>query len=422
VTRAVIDAGLTIAHQSGLLQPPPTEPTDREVTARVDSVNDRHFVVRSNGHQAWARTASLAVGVPGDRLLRRGQHLSGRIRGTGGLIAEFLPDPIPHDPVARVRAAYPTGTIALARVETVDTEQATLLLLPDVRATLTDTGDTQDLRTVLWVDDTVAVTVSWSDTGCTATLTDPDDTAAVAIGASVLPDGPPWLARADLDPGPEAEDEPQPAPTQTPMLATPTGTSTSPAELLQQLAVARDAAEQFATHAEQARREAARRASEEKRLRSELRKARATIRGLKGRHQPAPVFADPEEQLRHEIALTYLEHVTEPDRPRWPLPAKYAVGQGFIPSLSDLDGIDRRKVLEIVVDVLTGRAGLMAVRSVRPWKQSRTGKQQVRADGAKAYRVNLQNNTPGARRMKVWRHLDGQTELDFVGLHDDGLD
>ncbi len=333
VSRAVIDAGLTAAHQAGLLEPPPAAPTDRAVTARVDSVNEHQFVVRSNGHQAWARTATLAVGVPGDRLLRRDQQLSGRIRGTGGLIEEFLPDPIPHDPVARVRAAYPTGTITLARVETVDTEQATVLLLPDVRATLTDTGDTQDLRTVLSVDDTVTVTVSWSDTGCTTTLADPDDTATIAVGASVLPDGPPWLVPADLEPEPEADEDPPPAPTPTPTPTEPTGSSTSPAELLQQLAVARDAAEQFAADAEQARREAARRASEEKRLRSELRKARATIRGLRARHQPAPVFADPEQQLRHEVALTYLDHVAETDRPQWTMPADYVIGPDFIRSL-----------------------------------------------------------------------------------------
>jgi len=76
----------------------------------------------------------------------------------------------------------------------------------------------------------------------------------------------------------------------------------------------------------------------------------------------------------------------------------------------------------VVVDVLTKRAAQMSSRSVRPWKESRVGKQQVRYDDAKAYRVNLQNNTPSARRMKYWRHPNGRIELDLVGLHDDGLD
>ena len=421
-TQAVIDAGLTAAHDAGLLQPPPTAPTDTTVTARVDSVNEHHFVVRSNGTQAVARTATLAIGIPGDRLLRRNQQLNGRIRETGRLIAEFLPDPIQDDPVERVRAAYPAGTTALARVETVDTEQATVLLHPDVRATLTTTGDTQDLHTILSVDDTVTVTVTWSDTGCTATLADVDATETIAAGVSVLPDGPAWLVPADLEPEPEQDEEPPPAPEPTPPPPTPAGTSTSPAELLQQLAVARDAAEQFAADADRARREAAHLTSQEKRLRSELRKAQATIRGLKARNQQPPVFTDPEQQLRHEVSLTYLEHVTEPDRPQWSMPTDYVIGPDFVRSLDALEGIDRSKVLEVIVDVLTERANQMAARAVRPWKESRAGKQQRRADGAKAYRVNLQNNTPGARRMKYWQRADGRIELDFVGVHDDGLD
>ena len=422
VTQSVIEAGLVAAHQAGLLQPPPAAPTDKTVTARVDSINDHHFVVRTNGHQALARTATLAIGIPGDRLLRRNQQLTGRIRETGGLVAEFLPDPIPNDPAARVRAAYPTGTIALARVETVDADQASVLLLPDVRATLAPAAEAPDLRALLSVDDTITVVVSWSDAGCTATLADVDDIETISVGASVLPDGPAWLVLGDLDPEPEPDDEPQPATEPTPTPSSPNGTSTSMATILRQLEVARDAADRFADEAEEAARALAEQTRELKRARSDLRKAQAIIRRLKNPQDPTPVYADPARQLRHEISLTYLARVAEPDRPQWPLPEDYHFGPDFIRSLDTLDGIDRTKVLEVVVDVLTGRASQMSSRSVRPWKETRTGKQQVRHDGAKAYRVNLQNNTPSARRMKYWRHPDSRIELDFVGLHDDGLD
>ncbi len=46
--------------------------------------------------------------------------------------------------------------------------------------------------------------------------------------------------------------------------------------------------------------------------------------------------------------------------------------------------------------------------------------QRVRADdGAKAWRVSLQINTPSARRLHFWRLPDGGVELSRVGVHDD---
>jgi hypothetical protein len=43
----------------------------------------------------------------------------------------------------------------------------------------------------------------------------------------------------------------------------------------------------------------------------------------------------------------------------------------------------------------------------------------VREDGARAWRVSLQSNTPAARRLHYWVLPDGSIELAKVGVHDD---
>lgn len=40
------------------------------------------------------------------------------------------------------------------------------------------------------------------------------------------------------------------------------------------------------------------------------------------------------------------------------------------------------------------------------------------ADGAKAYRLYLQQGTPSARRLHYWQLADGRIELANVGFHD----
>lgn len=74
------------------------------------------------------------------------------------------------------------------------------------------------------------------------------------------------------------------------------------------------------------------------------------------------------------------------------------------------------------VDVLTGRAETLASRELHPLRVGEAGgtEQRVRAeDGAKAWRVSLQINTPSARRLHFWRLPDGGVELSRVGVHDD---
>ena len=86
-----------------------------------------------------------------------------------------------------------------------------------------------------------------------------------------------------------------------------------------------------------------------------------------------------------------------------------------------MQGIRRSKVVEVVVQVLTGLdAGLAS----RERHQLRTGlggddPPVVRNGGETCWRVSLQVKTPSARRLHYWVCADGSIELSSVRLHDD---
>lgn len=159
----------------------------------------------------------------------------------------------------------------------------------------------------------------------------------------------------------------------------------------------------------------------ERELKGQLRSARDRMAWLEEQLRGTGRYDDPEQQLRHEIDVEWERAVQGSDRISFPL-RPYVVGADFLPSLSRLAGIPRAKVIEVCVDVLTGRAETLASRELHPLRVGEAGgtEQRVRAeDGAKAWRVSLQINTPSARRLHFWRLPDGGVELSRVGVHDD---
>jgi hypothetical protein len=128
----------------------------------------------------------------------------------------------------------------------------------------------------------------------------------------------------------------------------------------------------------------------------------------------------PEQQFRYEIEQIWLWRYAETDRREQPL-RPYRFGPDWLDSVDGSRIAQRRDVLDIVTDVLTGRAVEVAGRQVRPHKTHATGgaPQLVRGDGATAWRCNIKNNTPAAPRMTWWKLPDGTVELGRVSLHDD---
>ncbi len=130
------------------------------------------------------------------------------------------------------------------------------------------------------------------------------------------------------------------------------------------------------------------------------------------------LFDDPTEQFRHEVWLAWLRLVPNPQRGELPL-SDYSLGPEFLPSLEITEGIERSKVVEVVVELLTGLAGRKSARAVHALGEGRTSPQQTRHDGAKAWRCYLQSETASARRLHFWRLPGGSIELSRIVLHDD---
>ncbi|NDR54811.1 hypothetical protein [Actinomyces sp. 565] len=132
-----------------------------------------------------------------------------------------------------------------------------------------------------------------------------------------------------------------------------------------------------------------------------------------------PLFLEPEDQLRHEIYLAWAQLTPPQDKAQWPLPADYIVGPGFIGSVDALEGVDHERVLRVVVEVLTGRVKDIPSRQLHRLRlNTHSGQARTRADGAVAFRVAVQVNTPSARRLHFWRLPDGRIELINVAVHD----
>lgn len=130
-----------------------------------------------------------------------------------------------------------------------------------------------------------------------------------------------------------------------------------------------------------------------------------------------PVYGDPGEQFRHEVWLAYLRSVPEPERDTWEL-RDYRFGVDWF---ATVDTAERRKVVGVVVEILTRRAGQIPGRQVRQHHDGPSGKSNVvvRADGSTAWRANLQTHSPAARRIMWWELPDGTVELAKVATHDD---
>ena len=160
-------------------------------------------------------------------------------------------------------------------------------------------------------------------------------------------------------------------------------------------------------------------------LESELARAKQKLRAsgsrpASDRADYGPRFGDPEEQFRHDVYVAWVNRISPDDKQQRPL-TTFTLGPSFLDSVAALQGIKRSKIVEIVVEVLTGIANEQTSRQVHRLRTSEAGDtpQRIRHDGATAWRVNLQVNTPGARRLHYWQLPNGTLELSRVVLHDD---
>jgi hypothetical protein len=132
------------------------------------------------------------------------------------------------------------------------------------------------------------------------------------------------------------------------------------------------------------------------------------------------LFADPLDQFDFEVRVAWARRTARDEKPELPL-ASYSLGDGFLASLTEVEGASRAKVVDVVVDVLTGRVHELEGRESHQLRQSGgpTAPYVTRSDGSTCWRVALQRNAPQARRLHYWQRPNGSVELSSVRKHDD---
>lgn len=157
--------------------------------------------------------------------------------------------------------------------------------------------------------------------------------------------------------------------------------------------------------------------------REELRRSAADLerqRALASRLQSELDVVPDEDRLRAAVRSSWIRQTTKADREqfRWREPV---VGPEFLESLELLEGISRDRVVDVCAEVVCGRAVTRPGLQVHALRSVDTGgsPQQLRADGARAFRASLQVRSSAARRLHYWELPDGGIELAKVGYHDD---
>lgn len=347
-------------------------------------------------------------------------------------------------------AGYQVGSVVLGLTRSVERALCVVELFPDFPVIIEPggvvvTSRQVDLRTLISEGEVVVARVlargdSPEDWQLSLVDVSPDDVPLPA--PSILSGGPSWLVSPVEDEDALVSLVPEAPAVVAPPLAAVPSTRTPPAPALLPLAggvradavaldsltIERDALLQELQReretARKARRElgALRTAVRKETRRSEALQARlARTEGELGRSlNDEALFNDPFRQLAFEVDLAWARRVPAEQKDVLPL-APWTVGPDFFASWTAVEGVARSKVVDVIVEVLTGRVYELAGLEAHQLRSGMGGDDppRVREDGATCWRVSLQVKTPSARRLHYWLLNDGGIELSSVRLHDD---
>jgi hypothetical protein len=453
--------------QIALLVATSTSPRPSGTSDQVDGVVQS---ILSEGQRALVRLlegeiASVAAevtvpGVPLDRVLIPGMTVSGDLdsRSRQLDIRRLL------RPSDEALAHYSVGDVVLVDVIEANRDAVDVLLYPGVPVQVpadevTD-NPLDDVTDLVAVGEHVPARVTGRDPW-SLRMADVDDDEPVLPAPAVIDGGPPWLipevpdrdwaalalnppaepwqpgesarrpaalvsiALPDVRPGevpspPTREQLPRP-------LARAQAGRGGAADLAAARGEARDAQRQLTrVHAElealeRRKDQLERELKKERQASAALRRAARSQRTADGILAEAmPLFHDREQGFRAEVLLAWARRFPTAEQVERPM-QEYRVGAGFLDSLRLIEGISVAKVVDVVVELLTGVAEESDSRELRPYRvdEKTTSPQRVREDGATAWRVSLQRYTPAARRLHFWRLPGGTIELWDVKDHDD---
>lgn|GEM_PF-3261908 len=172
-----------------------------------------------------------------------------------------------------------------------------------------------------------------------------------------------------------------------------------------------------AVHAAQS--EAARWKEKERERREETRQLRLEVRRLQqDSGAPGPSEA---ARLRAEVHAAWERRLPEADKPHRPL-AGYRFGPRFMDSVWALDGLDRDKLADVMMEVLTGLADALPGRAMHQYHAGEGGAEAVQhSELGHLWRANLQTNAASARRLHFYRGPGGVVTFVSVRVHDDAV-
>lgn len=373
----------------------------------IGVVAERGLVQLDGGGQATVWAELTVSEVPVERLLTRGQRVTGALDERLGRldIRTML------DGAAAATTAVEIEDLShvLVRVEEVTEAAVAVALLPgrtvDVPHSRAGEGALTDLFAV---GDVVVGT--WVVDGEPALHLDLwGEGEPVALAASILLGGPPWLELPESGAAVEevVADEPP--------LEEMVFDASDP--VMVELMSLRRTVEEQRRKVEQLRAE---RAELRQRARSSGAGRRRQRDGEAGDLDLSNAFDDAEQQLRFDVHLAWVRRIPPSDKNARPL-REYDVGPDFLASLDRLEGVPRAKVHDVIVEVLTKLARELDGRDLHQLRESAGGGSRVvkRSDGAVCWRVALQREAASARRMHFWELPGDRVELSRVGLHDD---
>lgn len=159
-------------------------------------------------------------------------------------------------------------------------------------------------------------------------------------------------------------------------------------------------------------------------LRTQLRSVRvdngAALSALATQEADLARFDNADAQLRFEVELAWARRTTPAEKFEHPM-REWRTGPDFVDTLDQIAGVARHKVIDVIVDVITGRAASSAGRAMHRLRTAGGAAcpPRTRQDGAVCWRIALQKNTPAARRLHFWITPHGDIELAAIRLHDD---
>lgn len=429
-------------------------------------LGSRAFVKLSSGYPATVRQELTAPGIPLEWLFSKGAEIDGKYNESERL---FLPT-LTTQTLSSLVDFYGYNNLVLVLIKSTERKKGTATIYPgiDIQFDLDEiSGNDRDLVTdFLEPGQVVAMRLYRDSQGRTRLkMNDIDDDEVPVEAMPVIPGGPSWLLpERDIEIESDVQDSkpetliidiPQapatelsevstsPIPVPKPGTYTAVSTDASPMltggserkwkdfaqGLLKQIETLKA---QFKV-ASDARTDAIASRDALKRHIQETNRASATARRKSAAQNPnrsntrsrRDRWSTNEDWFNEELRRVWISRYKPEERnSSYPLDlSKFSYGPMFFESIFDphFTEDELRKAVRAIVDIVTGREADARQNRVHPLRESESpsAPQRTRPDGSKAWRANIEDKTPQARRLHYWKETTGLIELAKVAKHDD---